>query len=161
MMEPAPPTFAPTSPGAPTAAHTLLEAAADLDGAPIGRLPAGGRATVAIVFASWCGHCRDELPVLAELAARHRELRVVGVNYRGHEEYERRGDAAAVRAFVAELAPWLRVAPADERLWSALGRPPKVPTIYVFDRGGAIVRVFVPRRDPPPTVAALEAVLPP
>jgi cytochrome c biogenesis protein CcmG/thiol:disulfide interchange protein DsbE len=145
----------------PSPALALLEAATDLDGAPVGGLPAGGRATVAVVFASWCGHCRDQLPALAELQARHRDLRVIGVNYRGHEEYELRGGPAAVRAYVAALAPWLRVVPADEGLWRALGRPPRVPTIYVFDRVGAVVRVFDRRREEVPTLAALEAALPP
>lgn len=150
-------------PGATAAdlALTRLEAAADLDGAVVGPLPAGGRATVAVVFASWCSHCRAELPILAELGRLHPDVRIVGVNYRGHEEYEQRGDAAAVRAFVAERAPWLRVVPADEALWSALGRPPKVPTLYVFDRDGRRWRTFDRRRDDLPDLATLEAALPP
>lgn len=152
------PVVAPTAAG--TVAHGMLEAAVDLDGRPVGPLPVGGRATVAVVFASWCGHCRAELPVLATLAERWPDVRVLGVNYRGHEEYEQRGDAAAVRAFVAELAPWLRVVPADERLWSALGRPAKVPTVYVFDRGGRLVHTFDRRSAEVPTLADLEAALP-
>ncbi|HVV85118.1 MAG TPA: TlpA disulfide reductase family protein, partial [Kofleriaceae bacterium] len=131
------------------------------DGQPVGALAPGGRATVAVLFASWCPHCRDEMPVLAELARRHPDVRVLGLNYRGHEEYEQRGDAAAVRAFVTGSAPWLRVVPADERLWRALGRPAKVPTIYVFDRGGRRVRTFDRRREETPDLAGLEAVLPP
>lgn len=146
---------------AATEAHTLLEAAPDLDGQAIGPLATDGRATIAVVFASWCTHCRDEIPVLAELAQRQPGLRILGVNYRRHEEYEQRGDAAAVRAFVAEVAPWLRVVPADEALWAALGRPPKVPALYVFDRGGRLVRTFDRRRDEIPTLAELEAALPP
>ena len=89
----------------PTTAHALLEAAVDLDGEPVGALPPRGRATVAVVFASWCTHCRAELPVLAALAHAQPDVRVLGLNFRGHEEYDGRGDAAAVRAFVAELAP--------------------------------------------------------
>ena len=151
-----------TSAGAgPSPAHALLEAAADLDGRPVGALPARGRATVAVVFASWCTHCRAELPVLAALAHDRPDVRILGLNYRGHEEYDGRGDAAAVRAFVAALAPWLRVVPTDDALWSALGRPPKVPTIYVFDRGGRLVRTFDRRQDEVPTLAALEEAVPP
>ncbi len=146
---------------APNVAHDLLEAAVDLDGVPVGGLPAGGRATVAVVFASWCGHCRAELPVLAALAQRRPDVRVLGVNYRGHEEYQQRGDATAVREFVAELAPWLRVVPADERLWVALGRPAKVPTLYVFDRAGSLIRTFDRRTSEVPDLTTLEAALPP
>ncbi len=164
-LTPLPGCGSPAGPAAPTAgvspAHALLEAAVDLDGVPVGPLPASGRATVAVVFASWCPHCKDEMPVLAELARRQPGLRLLGLNFRGHEEYEQRGDAAAVRGFVAEVAPWLRVVPVDGPLWAALGRPPKIPTIYVFDRGGRLVRVFDRRRDPIPTVTALEEALPP
>ena len=153
------PAMAPAPAG--SAAHALLEAAPDLDGQAIGPLATDGRATIAVVFASWCTHCRDEIPVLAELAARQPGLRILGVNYRRHEEYAQRGDAAAVRAFVAEVAPWLRVVPADEALWAALGRPPKVPALYVFDRRGRLVRTFDRRRAEIPTLAELEAALPP
>lgn len=134
-----------------------VEAAVDLDGAVVG--PADGP-TVAMVFASWCGHCRDELPVLDELRVRRPDVRILGINYRGHEEYDGRGDATAVRALVAELAPWLRVVPADDRLWIRLGRPPKVPTLFVFDRDGALVRAFDRRSERPPSYAELDAAIP-
>ena len=70
-----------------------------------------------------------------------------------------RGDAAAVRAFVAAEAPWLRVVPADEAVWKSLGAPPKVPTVLVFDRAGALVRAFDRRAAPIPALADLEAAL--
>ncbi len=151
----APPTPAPAR--GPTLA--LVDRAVDLDGAPIGAPAAAQLATVVVVFASWCVHCREEMPVLAALAARHPEVRVLGINYRAHEEYDGRGDAAAVRAFVAEQAPWLRVVPADEAVWKSLGAPPKVPTVLVFDRAGALVRAFDRRAEPIPDLAALEAAL--
>ena len=147
------------SPSRHSAAPALAaaEAAADLDGVVVG--PTDG-ATVAMVFASWCEHCRDEVPVLAELHVRRPDVRILGINYRAHEEYDGRGDAIAVRAFVAERAPWLRVVPADDALWVALGRPPKVPTVLVFDRAGALVRAFDRRTERPPTYAELEAAVP-
>jgi len=137
-----------------------IEAAIDLDGQLVGPLRRGESATVAIMFASWCGPSRTEMPVIATLRSRHPELRVLGINYRAHEEYDGRGSAAAVRAFLAEEAPWLRVVPADEALWASLGAPPKIPTIYIFDREGAFVRAFDRRTDPIPSLAELEAALP-
>ncbi len=145
---------------APTAPHAdLLDAATDLDGQLIGRLAPTQRATVAIVFASWCGHCRDEIRVLEVLRANHPEVRFLGVNYIAHEEYDGRGDAIAVRDFVDQRAPWLRVVPADEGLWSGLGRPPKVPTIFVFDRSGALAKSYDRRVDPLPSFDDLDAVV--
>jgi thiol-disulfide isomerase/thioredoxin len=143
------------------AAIAAIEVATDLDGSVVGALPASQHATVAIVFASWCIHCRDEMPVLAELRIRHPEVRILGINYRAHEEYDGRGNAAAVREFVSQRAPWLRVVPAGERVWASLGRPTKVPSLFVFDASGTLVRGFDRRVADVPTLAELEAALPP
>lgn len=138
-----------------------VEASVDLEGSLVGPLDLTQSATVAMVFASWCGHCRTELPVIAALKERHPSVRVLGINYRAHEEYGGRGGPIEVRAFVSDQAPWLRVVPVDEVVWSSLRRPARVPAIYVFDRAGALVRTFDPRTNRLPTLEELEAVLPP
>ncbi|HTJ41245.1 MAG TPA: TlpA disulfide reductase family protein [Kofleriaceae bacterium] len=120
-------------------------ASPDLDGRAIAEAGPPGdapRATVLIVFASWCVHCHEEIATLDALRARHPGLRVIGVNYRGHEEYDARGNAEAVRNYVRDFAPWMRVVPAGEPLFTELGRPPKVPTIYVYDARGALVQIY-------------------
>lgn len=116
-----------------------LEASVDTAGTPVGT---SDGVTLVIVFASWCQHCHKELDVLAKLRPSHPGLRVLGVNYRGHEEYADRGNAEAVRRYVAQHAPWLRVVPADDALFEAFGRPPKIPTLYVFDRSGTLIQVY-------------------
>jgi len=133
-----------------------IEASADLDGARVGRVDAP---TVAVVFASWCTHCKHELAVIDALRAQHPRVRILGINVRAHEEYADRGSTAAVRAYVAASAPWLRVVPADDALFTELGRPPKVPTIYVFDRHGALVETFDRRTRALPTGDELSALL--
>jgi thiol-disulfide isomerase/thioredoxin len=143
-------------PGNPPDAYAILAASPDLDGRAIG--DANGRATIAIGFASWCGHCRVELGELAAIVERP-DLRVVGVNFRWQEEYDGRGDSAAVRDFLAREAPWLRVAPGDERLYTALGSPLKVPTIFVYDRAGRLAAVYDRRRGPMPDARALADLL--
>ena len=52
------------------------------------------------------------------------------------------GNAAALEKYVGTHAPWLRVVPADDALFTALGSPPKIPTIYVFDRSGSLVEIY-------------------
>jgi thiol-disulfide isomerase/thioredoxin len=141
---------------AAAAALPPLVASRDLDGALVG---AAAQPTLVVVFASWCVHCHEQLDRLATLRAAHPEVRILGVNYRGHEEYDHLGSAAAVRAFVAAHAPWLRVVPADDALFAALGAPPKVPTVYVFADDGHLIEVFDRRARPAPTNPELEAAL--
>lgn len=134
-----------------------IEASTDLDGASVGASAA--RATLVITFASWCEHCEAELAVIDSLRAAHPKLRILGITYKAHEEYAGRGSDAAVRGYVAANAPWLRVIPADEALFTALGRPPRVPTIYVFDHAGALAAQYDRRQRRMPDAAELGALL--
>lgn len=134
-----------------------LEAQPDLDGATIGASPA--KATIVVVFASWCAHCRAELRALDALRAAHPQLRIVGVSYKGHEEYDHRGNPEALRAYVAANAPWLRVVPCDDALFTQLGSPPRIPTLFVYDATGALVETFDRRERPEPTADELEPLV--
>lgn len=137
----------------------LVEASRDLDGVVVGAGPAAPSATIVVVFASWCGHCKVELAVVGALRSAHPRVRILGVNYRGHEEYDGRGDAQAVRAYVASSAPWLRVVPAGEPLFDALGRPPMVPTLYVYDRAGTLAARYDRRERAMPDAGELGGLL--
>ena len=125
--------------GHPTALE-LVERSVDLDGAIVG--PSDAPVTLVVSFASWCVHCKDELAVLASLREEHPRVRILGVNYKAHEEYASRGSSAAVRDYARASAPWLRVVPIGDDIFRAFGRPPKVPTMFVFDRTGALVETY-------------------
>jgi thiol-disulfide isomerase/thioredoxin len=141
----------PPPPGvAPLAA---IEASPDLDGALVGTAT---QPTIVVVFASWCGNCHKELAELDKLRA---QVRVLGLNYRGHEEYDDRGSPEALRRYVAKHAPWLRVIPAGEQLYELLGRPPKIPTLYVYDRNGALVTIYDRRERGMPDAGELRRLL--
>jgi thiol-disulfide isomerase/thioredoxin len=133
----------------------LVEQSVDLDGALVG---ATESVTLVVSFASWCVHCKDELAVLASLRERHPRVRILGVNYKAHEEYARRGSSDAVRAYVRDSAPWLRVVPIGDDVFRAFGRPPKVPTMFVFDRAGVLVETYDRRARELPDAAELSAL---
>ena len=76
---------------APQTALPALEGLVD-NGAPVPGLdPAAlkGRVSVVNVWASWCVPCRDEAPLLTELA-RDKRLQIVGINYKDAADNARR-----------------------------------------------------------------------
>jgi cytochrome c biogenesis protein CcmG, thiol:disulfide interchange protein DsbE len=89
-----------------------------------------GKVTILNVFASWCGPCRDEHPVLMELA-KDKRFQLIAINYKDKPE-----NAAA---FLGELGnPFAKVG-ADESGragidWGVYG----VPETYVIGPDGMI-----------------------
>jgi len=71
----------------------------DLDGKTRSLGELGGRATLLVVFGSWCPNCNDEAAFLAELDRRYRDrgLRILGLAFELTGEAER--DAGQVRLF--------------------------------------------------------------
>jgi thiol-disulfide isomerase/thioredoxin len=149
----------PPEPAKPARPSTLslIEASNDLDGHVIGTSDA--HATIVVLMASWCGHCRAELATLGQLRDAHPHMRVVGVNYKVHEEYDNRGNALQLRTYITQYVPWLRVAPIDEPIFQALGKPPFVPAVWVYNARGELVEFYDRRVRPPPTRDELEALL--
>jgi cytochrome c biogenesis protein CcmG, thiol:disulfide interchange protein DsbE len=89
-----------------------------------------GKVTVLNVFASWCGPCRDEHPVLMKLA-KDKRFQLIAINYKDKPE-----NAAA---FLGELGNPFAKAGADENGragidWGVYG----VPETYVIGPDGTI-----------------------
>lgn len=123
----------------PPGALGEIQAMNDLDGTVLG--PSSARATIVVLLASWCQHCKAELSVLDSLRPTHPYMRVLGLNFKGHEEYDHRGSPLKIRAYATEH-PWLRIAPIDEPIYRMLGSPPMVPTMFVFDEQGRLVEEY-------------------
>jgi cytochrome c biogenesis protein CcmG/thiol:disulfide interchange protein DsbE len=73
------------------------------EGQPVPGLASGdlkGRTTIVNVWASWCGPCRQEHPILMELA-KDPTIRVVGINYKDNPENARRFLGALGNPFAA------------------------------------------------------------
>jgi cytochrome c-type biogenesis protein len=94
-----------------------------------------GNVVLLNIWATWCAPCREEMPLLQKLHARHRDagLRVVGVSIdaRGEDERIQR----FLRDFSVSFPVWLDP---DERA-SFLFRAIGVPATYLIDRKGEIV----------------------
>ncbi|HXQ83617.1 MAG TPA: DsbE family thiol:disulfide interchange protein [Xanthobacteraceae bacterium] len=110
----------------------------DRDGEPIpGIDPASfkGAVTVVNVWASWCVPCRDEAPMLMQLA-QDRRLRLVGINYKDEPDNARR--------FLVRYGNPYAAAGADESgragiEWGVYG----VPENFVVGRDGRIAYKLV------------------
>lgn len=90
--------------------------------------PVGTEATVANLWAWWCGPCRDELPVFDEFAAAHPEYNVVGV----HADPNPGNGAAMLNDLGIELSSYQD----DENLFAGtLGLPGVVPITVVLVEG--------------------------
>jgi cytochrome c biogenesis protein CcmG/thiol:disulfide interchange protein DsbE len=121
---------------APAGARVGMEAPdfalADLDGNPLQLGDLRGRPVIVNFWASWCGPCVEEFPLLQAAAARHRAegLAVVGIVYRDNSE--------AARDFMARLgATWPAAMDPGEQVAESFGiyGPPES---FFIDRNGVV-----------------------
>jgi cytochrome c biogenesis protein CcmG/thiol:disulfide interchange protein DsbE len=122
------------------------------DGQPVPGLAAGdfkGGVTVLNVWASWCEPCRDEAPLLVQLA-RDPRIRMVGINYKDNADNARRFLGRYGNPFAASGADANGRAGIE---WGVYG----VPETFVIGRDGKIAYKLVG----PVTPANMEQVLKP
>lgn len=95
-----------------------------------------GKVVLLDLWASWCAPCKDEMPILDDLAAR---LRPEGIEFVAVSIDE---DRAAAEAFLRTRARWnLTLAHDPEGRVPDLLQPPKMPTSYVIDAEGVVRHV--------------------
>lgn len=115
----------------------------ELRHAPLGRMPDGaqptvadydGKVVVAFFWASWCGYCRKEIPVLErvqELAGQE-QLRVVGINVEEAADFRR-----VQRALAGKLKMQL-TSDADGVAAKAFVAPKGIPYTVIINRDGSV-----------------------
>jgi cytochrome c biogenesis protein CcmG/thiol:disulfide interchange protein DsbE len=92
-----------------------------------------GYPVVANVWASWCGPCRFEFPVLQKLSARYgKRVAFLGVDSQDSD--------AAARTFLAEApVPYPSYTDPDEKIADSLGASLGLPDTAFYDRAGQLV----------------------
>jgi cytochrome c biogenesis protein CcmG/thiol:disulfide interchange protein DsbE len=108
-------------------------ALADLDGNPVSLAELHGRPVIVNFWASWCGPCVDEFPLLRQAAAAHERdgLAIVGIVFQDRSE--------AARAFLARMgATWPGVMDPGDGMATRFGIiwP---PDSFFIDRDGVVV----------------------
>ena len=113
-----------------------------LDGKPLSAPIDGGGITILNAWASWCDPCREEMPILQEIAAEFpgTDVAVIGLNVQDEPQQ--------ARQFLNEVgADFPSIVDPDGALLATVpGVPPKaVPSTVIVDATGAIaVRIIGP-----------------
>ncbi len=104
----------------------------DLQGKPVTLAALKGKVVIVDFWASWCGPCKEELPVLQKLYARYasRGLVVVGVNIDN--------DLKSARRFVKKLGLTFPVVHDAAKRVVKQYAPPKMPSSYILGRDGKV-----------------------
>lgn len=94
-----------------------------------------GYPVVANVWASWCGPCRFEFPILQKLSARYgKRVAFVGVNSED--------DEAAAKTFLREEpVPYPSYIDSDKAIARSLGASVGLPDTAFFDKRGNLVHL--------------------
>jgi cytochrome c biogenesis protein CcmG/thiol:disulfide interchange protein DsbE len=106
---------------------------ADLDGNPVSLAHLRGRPVIVNFWASWCGPCVEEFPLLSAAAAAHEAegLAVVGIVFRDRSE--------AARDFLARMgATWPSAMDPGEAVATRFGII-SPPDSFFIDRQGVVV----------------------
>jgi thiol-disulfide isomerase/thioredoxin len=106
----------------------------DLEGRPISNESLRGKVVLVNFWATWCGPCREEIPMLALLQDHYRDRLVI----LGLSIDER--PPAEVGAFATELGVNYPVAMSTRALEQAFGGITAVPSTFVVDPAGRIVQ---------------------
>lgn len=106
-----------------------------LPGFSSAELKAPGRVTLVNVWASWCVPCRQEHPILGQIAKDPR-VRLVGLNYKDEPENARRFLGALGNPYAAVGSDESGRVGID---WGVYG----VPETFVIDAGGTITYKFI------------------
>jgi peroxiredoxin len=115
----------------------------DLDARTVKSEEFAGKVVLLDFWATWCPPCRAEIPHLVRLQSKYRDrgLAIVGLSLD-------QGGAGVVRPFADEHEINYAILIANDGTAESYGGIVGIPTTFLIDRDGKIVRRFVGYTDP-------------
>jgi peroxiredoxin len=107
----------------------------DVDGKTVRSADFKGKVVILDFWATWCGPCRAEIPNFIALQKQYAKQGLVVIGASVDE-----GGAAAVKPFAGKLGINYPVVLPDEKTQQAFGGIEAVPTTFIIDRQGQIVK---------------------
>lgn len=107
----------------------------DMDGKTVGSADFKGKVVILDFWATWCGPCRAEIPNFIALQKQYAKQGLVVIGASVDE-----GGADVVKPFARKLGINYPVVLADEKTQQAFGGIEAVPTTFIIDREGRIVK---------------------
>jgi thiol-disulfide isomerase/thioredoxin len=112
----------------------------DLSGARKGLADLCGSIAVVNFWATWCGPCREELPLLTRLSMGYSAKKVRFLEISEDENEDSKGGRAKIDAFMKAHGPRLEVwAGADTDTLSRLGLGIELPATLIFNEDGEVI----------------------
>ncbi|HEY4415852.1 MAG TPA: TlpA disulfide reductase family protein [Verrucomicrobiae bacterium] len=106
-----------------------------LDGKTIQAADFKGKVVILDFWATWCGPCRAEIPSFVALQKQYQKQGLVVIGASVDD-----GGADMVKAFTEKLGMKYPVGLADDKVQKAFGGIDAIPTTFVIDRSGHIVK---------------------
>jgi peroxiredoxin len=110
----------------------------DMNGKTVRSTDFKGKIVILDFWATWCGPCRAEIPGFIALQQQYEKRGLVVVGLSVDE-----GGAEVVKKFTQKLGMDYPVVLADDKTQQAFGGIEAVPTTFVIDRAGRIVKEHV------------------
>ena len=110
----------------------------DLDGNQIELSSMKGKVLILDFWATWCPPCKEEVPHLVSLQSKYRDqgLQIVGLSID-------QGGAGDVKPFADEHGVNYTMLIANDQIAKAYGGVSMIPTTFVVDRKGVVVKRFI------------------
>lgn len=126
--------------------QVALQQAPHVRGPVVTRSVMAGKVVLVPFFASWCIPCRAEFKALEQMLSRMpgQPVTVIAVNI--YENFDKLSDEKRLHLYLNAANPSFSIVKVTDAILQAVGRVPRIPTLFVFAPDGRLARTFINTR---------------